>query len=317
MVNLAGRVCPVAGASRGVGRGIARGLAEAGATVIVTGRSSEAGARTDGRPESVEDTARLVEAAGGKGFPYLCDHTSERAVDGLVAWALRRFGRIDVAVSSVWSGNEGYDGRRYADGSAWGTPFWRRPAAQFGRFMEGGAYAALLLARAVAPAMIAGRQGLVVLISYDTQPGYLGDLPYDLSKAALNRLALACAEELRPFGVAALALSPASCARSGCWMPALAARQPKARSTPAAPLLPLQPRRTSCARAGAFCPSPTSPLSTASPTRTARGRRASSCRLRPVEARDRGPRCRSPDRVSGGEGAVCGTRPRVRYGACT
>ena len=46
------------------------------------------------------------------------------------------------------------------------------------------------------------------MISYDTQAGYLGDLPYDLSNAALNRLAFASAEELRPFGVAALALSP-------------------------------------------------------------------------------------------------------------
>ena len=55
---LADKVCLVGGASRGVGRGIARGLGEAGATVVVSARSSEAGPRTDGRPEAIEDTVR-------------------------------------------------------------------------------------------------------------------------------------------------------------------------------------------------------------------------------------------------------------------
>jgi NAD(P)-dependent dehydrogenase (short-subunit alcohol dehydrogenase family) len=64
---LAGRICLVAGASRGVGRGVARALGEAGATVIVTGRSSEAARRTESRSETIEDTSRLVDEAGGVG----------------------------------------------------------------------------------------------------------------------------------------------------------------------------------------------------------------------------------------------------------
>ena len=208
MSALAGKVCLVAGASRGVGRGIARGLAEAGATVIVTARSSETGPRTEMRGEAIEDTAREVDAAGGQGHHYLCDHLSERAVDELVHWILRRFGRIDVAVSSVWGGNEGYDGTRYPDGAAWGTPFWRRSAEPYARFLEVGPYAALLFARAVAPAMVASRSGLLALVSFGTEEGYLGDVFYDSAKAATNRLALAFAEELRPHGVTALALSP-------------------------------------------------------------------------------------------------------------
>jgi NAD(P)-dependent dehydrogenase (short-subunit alcohol dehydrogenase family) len=206
--DLKDRVCLVAGASRGVGRGIARGLGEAGATVIVTARSSETGARTEGRLEAVEDTAREVDLAGGRGHHYLCDHVSERAVDGLVHWALRRFGRLDVVVGSVWGGNEGFDGTRYADGAAWGTPFWRRSSEGFGRLMESGPYAALLLARAAAPAMVAARAGLVVLVSFDTGEGYLGDVFYDAAKAGTNRLAQSFAAELAPFGVTALALSP-------------------------------------------------------------------------------------------------------------
>ena len=205
---LANRVCLVAGASRGLGRGIARALGEAGATVIVTGRSSEAGPRTDHRPETFEDTAREVDAAGGKGHPYRCDHTQEREVDQLVSWCLRRFGRLDGVVDAVWGGNEGYDGELYPDGSAFGAPFWRRPVARLGQSFESGVYAQLLLARAVAPAMVQARKGLIVTVGFDTSAGYLGDVVYDLAQAAMNRLTLAMGQELKPFGVTALGLSP-------------------------------------------------------------------------------------------------------------
>lgn len=205
---LASKICLVAGASRGLGRGIARALGEAGATVIVTGRSSEAGPRTDQRQETFEDAAREVDAAGGKGHPYRCDHVNEREVDGLVSWALRRFGRLDCVVDAVWGGNEGYDGERYPDGSQFGTPFWRRPVARFGQNFETGVFAQVLLARAVAPAMVQSRKGLIVTVGFDTSAGYLGDVFYDLAKATMNRLTLAMGHELKPYGVTALGLSP-------------------------------------------------------------------------------------------------------------
>ncbi|TNC15173.1 SDR family NAD(P)-dependent oxidoreductase [Methylobacterium terricola] len=205
--DLSGKVCLVAGASRGVGRGIARGLAEAGATVVVTARSSETGARTDQRAEALEDTAREVDLAGGRGHHYLCDHTREVEVDAMVHWLLRRFGRIDVAVSSVWGGNEGYDGVRYPDGAAWGTAFWRRGLAPLRHGLETGPLAGLLLARAVAPAMVSAKGGLLALVSFGTED-YLGDLFYDLAKSATNRLAFGMAAELAPYGITALALAP-------------------------------------------------------------------------------------------------------------
>ncbi|MCU0885254.1 MAG: SDR family NAD(P)-dependent oxidoreductase [Beijerinckiaceae bacterium] len=208
MTALASRICLVAGASRGVGRGVARALGEAGATVIVTARSSETGLKTDGRSEVIEDTAREVDAAGGRGHHYLCDHTKERDVDTLVSWCLRRFGRIDLLVNAVWGGNEGFDGTRHADGSQFGTPFWRRGSRSLGHALESGLYAQFLTSRAVTPAMVSAKKGLIVSISFDTGPGYLGDVVYDLAKSAMNRLSLAMAEELKPHGVAALVVSP-------------------------------------------------------------------------------------------------------------
>jgi NAD(P)-dependent dehydrogenase (short-subunit alcohol dehydrogenase family) len=208
VASLANRICLVAGASRGVGRGVARALGEAGATVIVTARSTETGQRTDGRSEVIEDTAREVDAAGGRGHHYICDHTREREVDTMVSWTLRRFGRIDLLVNAVWGGNEGFDGTRHADGAQFGTAFWRRGAGSLGHALESGLYTAYLTSRAVAPAMVAAKKGLIISVSFDTGPGYLGDVVYDVAKAAMNRLALAMAHDLKPHGVTALALSP-------------------------------------------------------------------------------------------------------------
>lgn len=205
---LAGRICLVAGASRGVGRGVAQGLGEAGATVIVTARSSEAARRTDSRPETIEDTARLVDDAGGLGVHYVCDHRNEREVDQLAAWVLRRFGRLDVFVGSIWSGNESFDGDRYADGSSWGTPFWRRPTILLETMLESGLYAQLITARAFAPAMAAAKKGLMIFVTADDDQRFVGDFAHDVATNVIARLAFATASDLKPFGATALALAP-------------------------------------------------------------------------------------------------------------
>src|SRR5947208_3749598 len=77
---LTGRVALVAGATRGAGRGIARALAEAGATVYCTGRSVTGKPSPYGRPETINETAALIEAAGGAAVAVRVDHTSEREV---------------------------------------------------------------------------------------------------------------------------------------------------------------------------------------------------------------------------------------------
>jgi NAD(P)-dependent dehydrogenase (short-subunit alcohol dehydrogenase family) len=205
---LVGRTCLVAGGSRGVGRGIALALGEAGARVIVTGRSSEAGAATDGRPETIEEVAREVSARGGDGLLFRCDHTARREVDLLMAYVRRVAPKLDLAVLNIFGGNDGFDGERYPDGSAYGTPFWRRPAARLGRLIETALYANLLTAQALAPFMVAARKGLIVVTTFDAGGDYLGDAFHDLAMASTARLALVMAKDLAPHGVTALALSP-------------------------------------------------------------------------------------------------------------
>jgi NAD(P)-dependent dehydrogenase (short-subunit alcohol dehydrogenase family) len=187
---------------------MALGLAEAGARVIVTGRSSEAGPATDGRPETIEEVAREATALGVEALLFRCDHTRQREIDQLMAYLRRVAPRLDVAVLNVFGGNDGFDGERYPDGSAYGTPFWRRPAARFGRLLETALYANLLTAQAVAPFMVSAGVGLIVVTTFDADGAYLGDAFHDLAMAATARLAFVMARDLAPHGVTALALSP-------------------------------------------------------------------------------------------------------------
>src|SRR5689334_15168024 len=98
---LTGQVALVAGATRGAGRGIARALAEAGATVYCTGRSVKGKPSPYQRPETIDETAALIAAAGGKAIALRVDHTNESEVKALFRRIKRAHQRIDIAVDSV------------------------------------------------------------------------------------------------------------------------------------------------------------------------------------------------------------------------
>ena len=65
---LEGKIALVAGATRGAGRGIAVELGAAGATVYCTGRTTREARSEMNRPETIEGTAALVDAASGCGL---------------------------------------------------------------------------------------------------------------------------------------------------------------------------------------------------------------------------------------------------------
>ena len=104
---LQGKIALVAGATRGAGRGIAVALGEAGATVYCTGRSSRKSSRrpTPGRPETIEETAELVTAAGGRGIAVRVNHEEPAEVKRLVARIKRRHKGLDILVNDVWGGD--------------------------------------------------------------------------------------------------------------------------------------------------------------------------------------------------------------------
>ena len=198
---LAGRVAIVAGATRGAGRGIAIALGEAGATVYCTGRSVRGAPSTLSRPETIEETAEMVTAAGGTGIAVRVDHTVESDVAALVARVSReQDGRLDLLVNDVWGGDSAGDW-------LW-KPLHKTDVEAGWQLMRQAVFSHMLTTRLAAPLMIARRSGLIVEITDGDTLSYRGAVFYDLIKTSIMRLAFAMSVELRPHRVAAIAVSP-------------------------------------------------------------------------------------------------------------
>jgi NAD(P)-dependent dehydrogenase (short-subunit alcohol dehydrogenase family) len=192
-------VAVVAGATRGAGRAIAIELGAAGATVYATGRSTRGRASEMARPETIEDTAELVDAAGGRGIAVRVDHMEPADVAAL-AGRIRdeQDGRLDVLVNDVWGGDRL---------TQW-VPFWEHSLEDGLRMQELAVHTHLVTSWHLAPLMIERGSGLVVEVTDGESERYRGSLFYDLAKASVIRIAKGQAEDLRGHGVAALAITP-------------------------------------------------------------------------------------------------------------
>lgn len=206
-------VAVVTGASRGAGRGIAAELGAAGATVYVTGRSTRDASATGYSdllalsklpelPGSIDATAEEVSRLGGHGIPVRCDHTDEHDVADLFRRVRQEQGRLDLLVNNAWGGHESFDGIFQA-------PFWERPMVHWESMFDHGVRNHLLASRLAAPIFLAQGSGLIITTTFWDRDRYMqGNLFYDLAKASMTRLAFGMAQELRPHGVASVALSP-------------------------------------------------------------------------------------------------------------
>jgi NAD(P)-dependent dehydrogenase (short-subunit alcohol dehydrogenase family) len=200
MSTLKGKVAVVAGATRGAGRGIAVELGAAGATVYCTGRSTRGNASDMARPETIEETAKLVTARGGVGIPVRVDHTVTEDVIALFEQVkAEQNGQLDILVNDVWGGDPLI---------SWGAKFWELSPDTMMKLLERCVYSHILTSRYGVPLMVQRGSGLVIEITDGDTDDYRGNLQYDLIKTAVNRLAFGMAEELRPHGITAVALTP-------------------------------------------------------------------------------------------------------------
>ena len=196
---LLNQVSVVAGATRGAGRGIARMLGAAGATVYCTGRSVRGHPATAGRPETIEETAEMVTAAGGRGIAVRTDHTVQAEVERLFARVRTEQGRLDVLVNDIWGGDALTE---------WGAPFWELSTAQGLELLERAVHSHIVTSRHGVPLMVERNAGLVVEVTDGDTLGYRGNLFYDLAKNAVIRLAYAMAADLHAHRVTAVAITP-------------------------------------------------------------------------------------------------------------
>lgn len=202
-MNLQGKVALVAGATRGAGRGIATELGAAGATVYVTGRTTRHQQSEYQRPETIEETAEIVSAQGGKGIAVQVDHLIAADVGKLIARIRAEHGRLDILVNDIWGGEKLFE---------WNKAVWEHNLENGLRLLRLGIDTHLITAHHALPLMIEQPGGLLVEVTDGTADynatHYRLSPFYDLAKVAATRMAWAHSKDLEKHGASAVAITP-------------------------------------------------------------------------------------------------------------
>ena len=203
MKTLQAKVALVAGATRAAGRGIAVELGAAGATVYCTGRSTTSKRSEMDRPETIEETAAIIQQGGGTAVAVQVDHLDPAQVQALVQRIEREQGRLDILVNDIWGGD------KYIE---WNVPVWQHSLENGLRMLRLSIDTHIITSHFALPLLIKNPGGLVVEMTDGTadynKDNYRLSLFYDQAKTSVVRMAWALARELKPHQCTAVALSP-------------------------------------------------------------------------------------------------------------
>ncbi len=205
-MDLTGKVAIVTGGSRGIGRAVSSGLAQAGARVVVAART-EAESPPDAEfaryaAGNIYDTAQDILARGGEARAVRCEVTVPDEIRLLVETTVAHYGRIDILFS-----NAGIDCE---------SPVVDLDPDLLDRCLAVNVRAPLLLCKYALPVMLRQGSGSIIGVTSGSARGYReGRVGYSMSKAALERMFLSLAEEVRPNNIAVNLFSPG---RVDTWM---------------------------------------------------------------------------------------------------
>jgi NAD(P)-dependent dehydrogenase (short-subunit alcohol dehydrogenase family) len=172
--RLEGKVAIVTGASRGIGKAISLALAKEAATVVVAARAID----------KMNETAKLVTAAGGKAQIIPTELTDERSIKNLVKATGERFGRLDILINNA--------------GITHSAKLEETLTEDWDRCQQINTRAPFILCREALPLLkIAERAYIINIASVVGVKGYPLQSAYTASKHALRGMTISLSEELR------------------------------------------------------------------------------------------------------------------------
>ena len=186
MTSLKNLTAIVTGAGSGFGEGIARHFAALGAAVIVA----------DLRPEGAERVAADINATGGSAAAFTVDVTRDDQVAALAAFAVERFGRIDILINNAGTTHKN-------------RPMLEVDEATFDRVYAVNVKSIYLTARHIVPVFRKQGGGAIVNVASTAgvrpRPGLTW---YNGSKGAVITLTKSMAAELAPDHIRVNAINP-------------------------------------------------------------------------------------------------------------
>ena len=185
LFGLGGRIALVTGSSGGIGQALAKGLAEAGAVVVVNGRTVA----------TVKAVVSEIVAAGGRAHAAVFDVTNSAEVNAGIARIEAEVGPIDILIN-----NAGIQRRMALEDF---------PEATWHELMRTNLDSVFFVGQAVARAMIPRQRGRMINIcSVQSELGRPGIAPYTASKGAVKMLTKGMAIDWGKHGIRVNGLGP-------------------------------------------------------------------------------------------------------------
>ena len=208
MKTLKNKIALVTGASRGIGKGIAKGLAEKGATVYISGRTTDEDNKDAKLSGTINQTAEEVNELGGIGIPYKCDYRNDEEVEALFKKIEKERGKLDILVNNVWAGYENIYNVKKPEDYIFENNFWELPNKIWDDMFDIGLRSHFVASKLAVPLMLKNEQGLIVNISFYAGQTYISNVPYGVVKSAVDRLSKDMGHELKEYGISSISLYP-------------------------------------------------------------------------------------------------------------